>query len=190
MNLRDTVLVVRLLDTPRIRPAAFVGAALLLMGAWPAWGHHGGEVRLMEKAGPFLITVFSDPTPLRVGPVDLSVLVQDGDSGRPILDAEVTVRLQERGAGGPSILSQATRQNATNKLLYAALVDLPASGLWELQVTAQRQAQAADVACMVTVGPPRSVPRSWWQYAAILSAMIVGVALHQRHRRRRLVLPW
>jgi hypothetical protein len=79
------VLVMRFLDAPRIRRAACGGAALLLMGAWPAWGHHGGEVRLMEKAGPFVITVFSDPTPLRVGPVDLSVLVQDRDSGRPIL---------------------------------------------------------------------------------------------------------
>jgi cytochrome c oxidase assembly factor CtaG len=179
------VLVVRLLDTPRIRRAAFVGAALLLMGAWPAWGHHGGEVRLMEKAGPFLITVFSDPTPLRVGPVDLSVLVQDGDSGRPILDAEVTVRLQERGTGGPPIITQATRQNATNKLLYAALVNLPAPGLWELQVTAQYQAHAADVACMVTAAQPRSMPRSWWLYAALLSVMIGGVALHQWHRRHR-----
>src|SRR5262245_15441275 len=89
------VLVLRFLDPPRIRRAAVIAAALL-MGVWPAWGHHGGEVRLTEKAGPFVITVFSDPTPLRVGPVDLSVMVQDGDSGRPILDAEVTVRLQKK----------------------------------------------------------------------------------------------
>jgi cytochrome c oxidase assembly factor CtaG len=89
------VLVMRLLDAPRIRRAAFIGAALLLVGVWPAWGHYGGEVRLMEKAGPFLITVFSDPTPLRVGPVDISVMVQDEDGGRPILAAEVTVQLQQ-----------------------------------------------------------------------------------------------
>jgi cytochrome c oxidase assembly factor CtaG len=178
------VLVLRFLDAPRVRRAAFVGTVLLLMGVRPAWGHHGGEVRLMEKAGPFVITVFSDPTPLRVGPVDLSVLVQNGDSGRPILDAEVTVRLQQHGGGGPAIITEATRQNATNKLLYAAAVDLPASGLWELQVTAQHQAQAADVACMVTAVPPRSMPYSWWPYAALLSAMIGSVALQQWHRRR------
>jgi cytochrome c oxidase assembly factor CtaG len=179
------VLVMRFLDAPRIRRAAFVGAALLLMGIRPAWGHHGGEVRLMEKAGPFVITVFSDPTPLRVGPVDISVMVQDGDSGRPILDAEVTVRLQERGTGGPPIITQATRQNATNKLLYAALVNLPAPGLWGLQVTTQYQEQAADVTCMVTAAAPRSTLRSRWPYAALLSAMIGSVALHHWHRRRR-----
>jgi hypothetical protein len=184
------VLVMRFLDAPRIRRAAFVGAALLLMGVRPAWGHHGGEVRLMEKAGPFVITVFSDPTPLRVGPVDISVMVQDGDSGRPILDAEVTVRLQERGTGGPPIITQATRQNATNKLLYAAPVNLPAPGLWALQVTTQYQEQAADVTCIVTAAAPRSTLRSRWPYAAIVSAMSVGVALHQRHRRRRLGLSW
>ncbi len=179
------VLVLRFLDAPRIRRAAFTGAALLLMGVRPAWSHHGGDVRLMEKAGPFLITVFSDPTPLRVGPVDISVMVQEGDSGRPILEAEVTVRLQQYGAGGSPIIAWATRQNATNKLLYSTLVDLPASGLWELQVTAQHQAQTVDVVCMVTAALPWSMPRSWWLYAVLPSAMIGGVALHQWHRRRR-----
>lgn len=179
------VLVLRFLDAPQIRRAALTGAALLLMGVRPAWGHHGGEVRLMEKTGPFLITVFSDPTPLRVGPVDISVMVQDGDSGRPILDAQVTVQLQQDGAGGPPIITQATRQNATNKLFYAALVNLPAPGLWELQVSTRRQAQAADVMCMVTAGPPWPMPRSWWLYVVLPSAMIGGVALHQWCRRRR-----
>jgi cytochrome c oxidase assembly factor CtaG len=179
------VLVVRFLDAPRIRRAAVCSAALLLMGVRPAWGHHGGDVRLMEKAGPFLITVFSDPTPLRVGPVDFSVLVQDGDSGRPILDAEVTVRIREHGTGGPSILTQATRQNATNKLLYAAPVNLPAPGLWELQVSTRRQAQAADVMCMVTAAPPGFMPRAWLLYAALLSVMIGGGALHQWRRWQR-----
>jgi hypothetical protein len=139
----------------------------------------------MEKAGPFLITVFSDPTPLRVGPVDISVMVQEGDSGRPILEAEVTVRLQKYGAGGSPILAQATRQNATNKLLYAALVDLPAPGLWELQVTAQYQAQAANVMCMAPAAQPRFMPRSWRLYAALLSVTIGGVALHQWRRWQR-----
>src|SRR5262245_3632600 len=183
------VLVMRFLDAPRIRRAAFVGAVLLLMGVRPAWGHHGGDVRLMENAGPFVITVFSDPTPLRVGPVDLSVMVQDGDSGRPILEAEVTVQLQRHGAGESPTMTQATRQNATNKRLYAALGDLPASGLWELQVTAQHQAQTVDVVCTVMAAQPWSMPRSWWLYAVLPPAMIGGVALHQWRRRRRGELP-
>jgi len=139
----------------------------------------------MEKAGPFLITVFGDPTPLRVGPVDISVMIQDEDGGRPILEAEVTVQLQEQGTGRSPIITQATRQNATNKLLYAALVNLPAPGLWELQVTAQYQAQVANVTCMVTAVPSRSTLRSWWLYAALLSVTIGSVALHQWHRRHR-----
>jgi len=179
------VLVMRLLDAPRTRRAAVFSTALLLAGVWPAWGHHGGEVRLMEKAGPFLITVFGDPTPLRVGPVDISVMIQDEDGGRPILEAEVTVQLQEQGTGRSPIITQATRQNATNKLLYAALVNLPAPGLWELQVTAQYQAQVANVTCMVTAVPSRSTLRSWWLYAALLSVTIGSVALHQWHRRHR-----
>jgi hypothetical protein len=139
----------------------------------------------MEKAGPFLITVFGDPTPLRVGPVDISVMIQDEEGGRPILEAEVTVQLQEQGTDRSPIITQATRQNATNKLLYAALVNLPAPGLWELQVTAQYQAQVANVTCMVTAVPPRPPLRSWWLYAALLSVTIGSVALHQWYRRHR-----
>jgi hypothetical protein len=179
------LLVIRFLDAPRTLRVTFFGTAVLIVGAWPAWGHHGGEVRLMQKAGPFLITVFSDPTPLRAGPVDISVMVQDGDGGRPILEAEVTAQLQEQGTDRLPIIIQATRQNSTNKLLYAALVNLPAPGLWKLQVAVQYQAQAANVACMVTAAPPRAIPHFWWLCVALLSVAIGGVALQQWHSRRR-----
>ena len=112
-------------------------------------------------------------------------MIQDADGGRPILEAEVTVQLQEQGTDRSPIITQATRQNATNKLLYAALVNLPAPGLWELQVTAQYQAQRANVTGMVTAVPPRPTLCSWWLYAALLSVTIGSVALHQWHRRHR-----
>jgi hypothetical protein len=43
----------------------------------------GGAMRLSERAGGYRVTVFTDPTPLRAGPVDVSVFVQDADTGEP-----------------------------------------------------------------------------------------------------------
>src|SRR6202162_2952447 len=40
----------------------------------------GGAVRYSERHDDRLITVFTDPTPLRAGIVDVSVLIQDANS--------------------------------------------------------------------------------------------------------------
>ena len=40
----------------------------------------GGLARLVVDSGEFRLTVFSSPTPLRAGPVDLSVMVQDRET--------------------------------------------------------------------------------------------------------------
>ncbi len=41
----------------------------------------GGAVRLRQRSGGYQIAVFTEPTPLRAGPVDVSVLVQDAETG-------------------------------------------------------------------------------------------------------------
>src|SRR5258708_34204239 len=57
----------------------------------------GGALRLSERAGGYRITVFTDPTPLRAGPVDVSVFVQDADTGEPAGGVRVTVQAAPRG---------------------------------------------------------------------------------------------
>src|SRR5262249_33385867 len=53
----------------------------------------GGAVCMSGRQGSYVITVFSAPTPLRAGPIDISVLVQDARSGDPVTEAQVSVRL-------------------------------------------------------------------------------------------------
>ena len=85
----------------------------------------GGIVRISQQNGPWMVTVFSSPTPFRVGPVDLSVLVQDADTRQTVFDVDVNLMLRHDTAD--LILVEATREAATNQLLTAALFDLPAS---------------------------------------------------------------
>src|SRR5438876_5104214 len=105
----------------------------LFLGTWsaPAFGD-GGTMRISEKKGGFQITVFTSPALFRAGPVDISVLVQDALTGEPVPQTRVTVRMSKPGQ--LALEYPATREAATNKLLYAAQFELPQPGLWHLEV--------------------------------------------------------
>ncbi len=60
-----------------------IGLTLWLdLGANSAVFGDGGAVRFSGQQGDWRITVFTSPTPLRAGPVDVSVLVQDAGGMR------------------------------------------------------------------------------------------------------------
>jgi len=94
----------------------------------------GGRVVLMERQGDYRISVFTSPDPLRAGPIDISVLFQDSESGKPITNARIYLTVTPSGRRGQAIHAIATNAAATNKLLSAALLDLRDSGLWDVDV--------------------------------------------------------
>ncbi len=156
------------------RCAVLAAVALLFAGA--AFGD-GGLVRVSEPAGPFQVTVFSSPTPLRAGPVDVSVFVQDGD-GAAVLDAAVDLRLQHADGAAP-IAVAATRAQATNKLLYAALFDLPAPGTWRVAVAVRAPAGSGSVSFTAAVAPPPPRWQTFWPWLVLAPIGTALLALHQ-----------
>jgi hypothetical protein len=68
----------------------------------------GGVVRLRKASGPFLISVFTASDSLRVGPIDMSVLVRGLNSGETILDATVDLALQPLDSDSGRFLARAT----------------------------------------------------------------------------------
>jgi putative membrane protein len=98
----------------------------------------GAVVRMQEFSGPFHVSVFTAPGLLPMGAADVSVLVQDRDSGETMLDATVTLTVRQADGSSGSELIRATSSRSTNKLLDSAIVDLPSSGLSELRVSVQR----------------------------------------------------
>jgi hypothetical protein len=131
-----------------------LGLVVLAAGTQLARGD-GGSVRLSERVGPYQITVFTSPTPFQAGPVDISVLVQDGASGMPVPDARVIVRLSPVDEPSAGTEYPATSEVATNKLLYAAKFDLPEPGKWRVDVEVQAGAGTARTGFEVEVaGPP------------------------------------
>lgn len=108
-------------------------AVALLMIPGAAYGD-GGTVRLSEQTGSYRVTVFTSPAPLRQGPVDISVLVQDPDTQKPVADVDILIRGELQGEPSTSFEHPATAGAATNKLLRSAQFELPAAGSWQMEV--------------------------------------------------------
>ena len=105
----------------------------------------GGTLRLSRCEGPYRISVFTKPTPLRAGPVDISVLVQDAITADVDLGATVMVSITPAGRNGQPMYQTATSKAATNKLLRAAVFDLPEPGHWSVEVEVQGEQGSARV---------------------------------------------
>lgn len=163
---------------------SLLGMPLLLSIAPAAHSHHTGELCVHTQVGRLAVAVFSEPTPLQVGPARISVLVQQSKTQQPVLDATVSVVLQERGSRRPPSMAAATRQASTNKLLYTALVDIPAPSRWELQIDVQSQDASAHATCRMSASLPKPGLLALWQYVLLLP-VVIGLGLFLRYRRCR-----
>jgi hypothetical protein len=112
----------------------------LLIGASsavpPSTHADGGQIRIdSEPVGPFLISVFTDPTPVRVGVVDISIILEDAETGRIVFEPELMVALTPPNAETPQAAIAATSDQATQPELYrAVLTELPRAGRWLVTV--------------------------------------------------------
>jgi hypothetical protein len=158
-------------------------ASLVLASAHPLWAD-GGTLRLSERAGGYQVSVFTSPQPFRAGPVDVSVLVQDPETGEYVPDARVSVRLTQR-LTKVAVETPATTEAATNKLYRAAPFELSTSGWWDVQVHIEGPHGAATVDFAVEADAP--LPR-WVDLLPWIAWPFVAIALfilHQTLVRRR-----
>lgn len=151
-------------------PLAFLALATALAD--------GGTVQFRTEAGAFAITVFASPAPLSAGPIDISLLVQNRDGLEPVLDANVSLLLRPL-ASGTELRTPASRDQARNKLLYAAPVTLAESGKWQIDVTILRNGERTDATGTIDVAPTREMVASYWGYVAFPPFMIVAFVVRE-----------
>lgn len=139
-------------------------AVLLLAGVLflaPPLEANGGTVRISRApVGPYLVTVYSSPTPLRTGEVDVSVLVQDSAQQvrAPVVVVDARPLSLVEGATAEPIRRTATRAEATNKLFQAAKFDVEASGEWAFRITV---ADAGELSFRTTVSKSTLLDRPY-----------------------------
>ena len=91
------------------------------------------------------MTVYTDPTPIMTGVVDVSALVEQPNSTDLVEDASVSVVAQPTDGSLPARTFAATHEQATNKLFYAANVQLPAAGRWQFTIHVEGAAGQGEV---------------------------------------------
>jgi hypothetical protein len=141
----------------------------------------------MERRGDYQLTVFTSPNPLRAGPVDVSMLVQDAKTGQTVPGATVTVELTPSDQSLPPLRAAATTADATNKLLRAALVDLPAAGRWDVRVECTTADDQAPIAVDFTMEAAPPLPRwlSVWPWFTWPIVVVLLFAIHRALVARR-----
>ncbi|MDI3341347.1 MAG: hypothetical protein QJR03_12530 [Sphaerobacter sp.] len=134
---------------------------------------NGGQVRIdRQRVGPYDLTVTTSPTPLRVGLVDVSALVQRPGSDAYVLDARVLVTAEPRNGGEP-IIHEATHDQATEPNYYAAEFEIPSAGTWRFTVRVEGPDGQGEAAFEAEVAGEGLFDRAgWvvWVIAGILGA--------------------
>lgn len=147
----------------------------------------GGTVRCIEQAGTYRVTVFTDPTPLRVGPAEVSILVQDAADGSLSDDCRVDVTLTNIEV--PTIVVRASAA-PTNKLARVAPIELPNAGRWrvDVSITGPRGSAKVSVPLEVAAAPPKWRDVLFWILAPVvpigLFALREVLAVSKRSGRR------
>lgn len=156
----------------------------------------GGVILTRQTVNGLDLTIFASPVPLRAGPVDISVLIQDAESGAPVLDGSVEVAWSSVAPSSPEWLPPccsmntatdkiaATLAHSQNKLLYSAIVPIRSSGTSELVIRAGAGSREALLSCPIEAGPPAPPTAAYWPWLALPPLCIAGFCLHQRISRR------
>lgn len=122
--------------------AISVGVALEWFAA-PLSAHGGGVPRLTDEvAGPYRLFAWTQPEPLRVGDIHLSLAVVKGErSGdqatsldEPITDATVKITLQPLTPANEPLQIVAVPQQQLGSYYYEADATLPTAGDWRFTI--------------------------------------------------------
>ncbi len=145
----------------------------------------GGRVVLMERQGDlsnfrFHVARSSAGRPNRY---------QRADSGRRDGNAHYkrssNRELTPSSGRGRTIHAVATNDTATNKLLSAALVDLPEPGLWDIEIDCLAEHGPARVQFMTDAGPRSARGVNVWPWFSWPACVVVVYGIHRRLISRR-----
>lgn len=95
--------------------------------------HSSGPPRLADAAaGPYRVFVWTQPEPLRVGDMHISILVTRAN--QPVNDAQVQVQFTPVDPANQAIVVVAHAQDFLSNIYYEADVQLPSPGDWRATI--------------------------------------------------------
>jgi len=155
-------------------------ALTIIAGSGEVARADGGRLVRVERTNGWIVSVFVAPDPPRVGPVDVSVLVQEEASGSVIADADIAVTLTAAGnADGVTTSAPANRDHTTNKLLQSTLLTAPSAGDWQGTIHCKVGNARAEIpfALQIAAAPP-----AWTKLAPWILWPLAAAAIFVVHR--------
>ena len=138
----------------------------------------GGVVLWQQTSGSITVTAFTTQSPLRIGPADISFMIENNEQSRPILDARVFVALED--ASGVTERGEATHDQARNKLLYCSVMNLVKPGLGRMKVIVTDGSEKYELDNEVEVGERRSPLIEHWKLLTFPFMIAILFVFHQR----------
>lgn len=169
-----------------MRSSILFCAVLMIVSAATSALADGGTVRLSEEIGNLRVTVLTSPVPLVCGPVEISVLVQDRESGKLRPDARVKIALTPAGSERRKAFRRAEGTHAVNKLYQSVIFQVATPGEALVEVQVEGDGATVKVDCLAFVGPPRPGMNAYWAWIGWPAVpILIYSALEMRRQRNR-----
>ncbi len=142
---------------------------------------------LNAPSGPYLLSIWTDPDPLRADETHVVVAVLEPDTQEFIVsDVAVTVRMQSLAGDGVELVETAGPDD-TNRLLFAAeFNDRVTPGRWLVGVSAAGARGAGDeVTFEVEIAPARGFNWLWLGVGGLGVVVLLWLLMSMRSSRPR-----
>ncbi len=165
----------------RIGPHLVLAAVLLLVfgGSPSVRGHGMGKPQVLNQpAGPYLLSAWTDPDPLRADETHVVVAVIDPANQEPIVTGvEVSVAMTSLADPTQQVIETAGTDKV-NQLLYAAeFNDMVSEGRWRVDLSVDGERGAGDgVGFEVEVGPARTFNWLWIGVGGVGLIVVIWMA--------------
>lgn len=128
-----------------------------------------GQLREVVTTDGINVVIFTSPTPLRAGEIEVAALVTDAVTGAPLNGVELEVMVRDP-SWDPDMTSMriAGGIDPTDPLRSKAVFDLPQPGDWEILIEVQYDGTVVPITLELSAGD--RMPR-WWQ---ILPVALIG----------------
>lgn len=171
--------------TRKLLPSALVALTLLLLPLAARAHGIGAPQRLNVPSGPYWLSIWTDPDPLRADQTHVVVAVLEPETQAPIVTG-VAVTVQLRSLADGTVLTRTATTDTTNRLLYAAeFTDHVTPGRWEGSVVASGERGTGEpVTFEVEISPARGFNWLWVGVSGLAVALAVWLVSAGRAGRR------
>ncbi len=135
----------------------------------------GGTVQLSKTSGPYHVTLLTSPSPPRVGTLDVSVVVNNAESGETLRDASIMLSLAPADEPDAAITRPAVTDQSPTKLFQMASFDLNRAGAWMLAANVEGPAGRTHVETIIQIGKP--IPR-WIDLAGWIALPLMPITMY------------